>query len=86
MDNNKRSTLKVEVPRNRRTIKEILIDAGLEGLKETLSSLSKALDNSDGNSSGAEITIDIPKINIISGQNDTDSSSVEQDYEQEEEE
>ena len=79
MDNNKRCTLKVEVPRKRPELKDVLLEAGLQGLKEAASALANSLSRNDDNSRNVKLTIDVPKINVGSSASDdnVDTSNTE---------
>ena len=82
MDNNKRCTLKVEVPRKRPELKDVLIEAGIEGLKQAASALARSLTPNDDNRNVASLTISIPKIKVGSSANeqaDTPTEDVSQD-------
>jgi len=87
MDNNKRCTLKVEVPRKRQELKDVLIDAGIDGLREAASALARSLSPNDDNRPSTTLTISVPKINVSSSsdeQADTSVSDVSQEASDEE--
>lgn len=89
MDNNKRLTLKVEVPRKRQELKDVFIDAGINGLREAALALGRALSPNDDNRPTHELTINVPKINVSSSSDedsDTAADAVSQEVFDEDEE
>ena len=87
MDNDKRCTLTVEVPRKRPKLKDVLIEASMAGLKEAVNALSSII-SQDNNRTNVELTIDVPKIKLPSDKESdtaTESSSQEETDNKEEE-
>lgn len=87
MDNDKRCTLTVEVPRKRTKLKDVLIEAGMAGLAEAVNALSSII-SQDNNRSGVELTIEVPKIKLPSDEESdtaTESSPQEETASREEE-
>lgn len=83
MDNNKRCTLKVEVPRKRPELKDVLLEAGIQGLKEAASALANSLSRNDDNSRSVELTIDVPKIKVATSASDDHSDTPDAEVSQE---
>ena len=74
MDNDKRCTLTVEVPRKRPELKDTIKDALREALRKGLIEAGNSLIgrlSRDEDDSGTELTIDIPKIEFIDPQDET---------------
>ena len=83
MDNNKRCTLKVEVPRKRPELKDVLIEAGIQGLKEAASALANSLTSNEDNGGTVEWTIDIPKIKVTTSASDDHVDTPDEEVSQE---
>jgi len=85
-DNNKRCTVRVEVPRKKPELKDVIIDAGIQGLKEAAQALARSLTHNDDNSPAFALTIDVPKIQAYSSSNiqtDTALKDIQQEKEDE---
>ena len=68
MDNDKRCTLRVEVPRKpakfKDVLKDVLKDACVEGIIGAANSLTSSLSRKTGDRD-TELTIDIPKVELL---------------------
>ena len=60
----------MEVPRKRPELKDVLIEAGIQGLKEAANALANSLSRNDDNSGSIELTIDVPKIKVTTSASD----------------
>jgi len=81
-DNNKRCSMRVEVPRKKPELKDVMIDAGIEGLRAAASTLARSLTHNNDNSPMFALTIDVPKIQHASSSN-TQTDTTTKDIQQE---
>jgi|TARA_Y100000310_G_scaffold334995_1_gene415984 hypothetical protein len=83
MDNHKRCTLQVEVPRKQPELKDLLFDACIQGIREAARALANSLSSNDDSSRSIGLTIDVPKIKIPTSAPDYDVDSVTDEVSQE---